>query len=114
MSQSARGSANGRADVPLHLSLGLLAHPSAANWVSAYLTFMKDERKLAFSSMANYLSSLYSLATFVFDSDDFDVPDAVADAQHTVLTACVNLRSQCEALGQTLPVAVPELGSCAS
>ena len=101
------------ADV-LHLSLSLLAHPSAADWVSAYLTFMKDERKLAFSSMANYLSSLYSLATFVFDSDDFDVPDAVADAQHTVLTACVNLRSQCEALGQTLPVAVPELGSCAS
>ena len=47
------------ADV-LHLSLGLLAHPAAADWVSAYLAFMKDERELAFSSMANYLSSLYS------------------------------------------------------
>ena len=81
-----------------HLSLGLLAHPSAADWVSDYLAFMKDERELAFSSMANYLSSLYSLATFVFDN--FDVPDAVADAQHTVLTACVNLRSQCEALAK--------------
>ena len=65
----------------LHLSLGLLAHPSAADWVDEYLAFMKDERELAFSSMANYLSSLYSLATFVFESDDFDVPDAVADAQ---------------------------------
>ena len=87
------------ADV-LHLSLGLLAHPSAHDWVAAYLNFMKDERKLAYSSMANYLSSLYSLATFVFDSDDFEVPDAVADATHTVLTACVNLRSQCEALAK--------------
>ena len=69
----------------LHLSLSLLTHPSAADWVSVYLTFMKDERKLAFSSMANYLSSLYSLATFVFDSDDFEVPDAVTDATHTAL-----------------------------
>ena len=56
-----------------HLSLGLLAHPSAADWVSAYLTFMKDERELAFSNMANYLPSLYSLATFVFEN--FDVPE---------------------------------------
>ena len=87
------------ADV-LHLSLGLLAHPSAHDWVSAYLNFMKDERELAYSSMANYLSSLYSLATFVFESDDFDVPDVVANAQHTALTACVNLRSQCEALAK--------------
>ena len=84
----------------LHLSLSLLAHPSAADWVGKYLAFMKDERKLAFSSMANYLSSLYSLATFVFDSDDFEVVDAVADASHTVLNACVNLRSQCEALAK--------------
>jgi hypothetical protein len=76
------------ADV-LHLSLDLLAHPSAHDWVSAYLNFMKDERELAYSSMANYLSSLYSLATFVFESDDFDVPEAVANAQHNVLTACV-------------------------
>ena len=44
--------------------------------------------------------SLYSLATFVFDSDDFDVPDVVANAQHTALTACVNLRAQCEALAK--------------
>ena len=36
----------------------------------------------------------------MFDSDDFDVPDVVADAQHTALTACVNLRSQCEALAK--------------
>eukprot|EP00964_Phaeocystis_antarctica_P164408 scaffold142441_cov130-Phaeocystis_antarctica.AAC.1 len=61
---------------------------------------MRDARDLAFSSMANYLSSLYSLATFVFDSDDFEVADAVADAPHTVLNACVNLRSQCEALAK--------------
>ena len=50
--------------------------------------------------MANYLSSLYSLATFVSDSDDFEVADAVADAPHTMLNACVNLRSQCEALAK--------------
>ena len=40
------------ADV-LHLSLGLLTHALAANWVSAYLDFMKDERKLAYSSITH-------------------------------------------------------------
>ena len=36
----------------------------------------------------------------MFESDDFEVADAVANAPHTVLDATVNLRSQCEALAK--------------
>ena len=69
----------------VHLSLNLLAHPSAPDWISRYGAFMKDDRALAYSTMANYLSSLYSLSLYVFEStDNFDVPDAVRNTDHTV------------------------------
>ena len=84
----------------VHLSLELLAHPSASTWVSEYTNFMEHERHLAFSSMANYLNGLFSLAAYVFDSEDFDVPDAVANANFTVLDGLVNLRSQAESLAK--------------
>ena len=62
---------------------------------------MKDDRELAYSTMANYLSSLYSLSLYVFEStDNFDVPDAVRNTDHTVVDACLNLRSQCESLAK--------------
>ena len=84
-----------------HPSLALLIHPSAPDWISRYGTFMKDERELAYSTMANYLSSLFSLANYVWnDSADFEVDDAVRTANHTVLDALVNLRSQCDSLAK--------------
>ena len=46
-------------------SLGLLAHASAPQWVADWVDFMKDERGLAFSSMANYINAIFSLATYV-------------------------------------------------
>jgi len=90
----------GRLPPNVHLSLELLAHPSASSWVSDYVEFMKDERHLAFSSMANYLNGLFSLAAYVFSSEDFTVPEVVANANFTVLDALVNLRSQAESLAK--------------
>ena len=84
----------------VHLSLELLAHPSASEWIAEYTNFMEHERHLAFSSMANYLNGLFSLAAYVFDSEDFNVPDAVANANFTVLDGLVNLRSQAESLAK--------------
>lgn len=83
----------------VHPSFEVLLHPSAPHWVAGYVDFMKGERGLAFSSMANYINSLFGLATYVFDSDDFD-SDSAAGANHTVLDALVNLRSQCESLAK--------------
>ena len=44
--------------------------------------------------------SLFGLASYVWDSPDFEVPDAVYSASHTVLDALVNTRSQCESLAK--------------
>ena len=84
----------------VHYSLDLLTHASASQWVADWVEFMKEERALAFSSMGNYINSLFGIASYVWDSEDFEVSDAVADAPHTVLDALLNTRSQCESLAK--------------
>ena len=84
----------------VHLSLDLLTHASAPQWVADFVEFLKEERNLAFSSMANYINSLFGLASYVWDSEEFEVADAVANANHTVLDALVNTRNQCESLAK--------------
>ena len=49
--------------------------------------FMGEERHLAFSSIANYLNRLVSLAAYMWDSDGFEFPEAVASANFTVTEA---------------------------
>ena len=84
----------------MHYSLDLLTHASAPQWVADWVKFMQEERHLAFSSMANYINSLFGLASYVWDSEEFEVAEAVANASHTVLDALVNTRSQCESLAK--------------
>ena len=88
------------APLDAHYSLGFLAHADAPKWVADYVEFMQTERHLAFSSMANYINSLFGLASYVFISSDFEIAPAVRDASHTVLDALVNTRSQCESLAK--------------
>ena len=82
------------------VSLALLTHVSAPEWVAGWVDWMRDERKLAFSSMANYANSLFSISSYVFDSEAFEIADAVRNASHTILDALVNTRSQCESLAK--------------
>ena len=88
-----------RVPADAYLYLSLLGRPDVGDLVEAYASWMQNDLKLRFSTIANYLNSLVSVMSYVYSTTE--LPDATVVMEPTPLSMVINLRAQSEKASRT-------------
>ena len=76
------------------LHITLLMRADLADAVTDFVTFLRDRQKLKYSSIANYLSGIVSVMTYVYTTHQ--LPEETVAMEPSPLSMVINLRGQAE------------------